>query len=251
MKLIPKAIVQRLMPYAIALVGGVFLIPTPAHANSWPPMAVPLFYLPLVASVASFGVGFLFIVLLEAWILAKRLPLQRRPAIQFVAEANLLSTIAGLAVVLIMTGLPYQIGFPGLWSREQSWLFWGIFILFFLGVGLCTSGFLKRLTPLRSVPFLVWSMVWVAILVANLSLLGVIGNLVFTPGPLMIALKLVGVAIYFSIGFVLSVVIEGFWLARRLPTTNQLGSTILLMNIRSYSYIAIPITVILLRSRFH
>jgi hypothetical protein len=39
-------------------------------------------------------------------------------------------------------------------------------------------------------------MVWVAILVANLSLLGVIGNLVFTPGPLMIALKLVGVAIY-------------------------------------------------------
>jgi hypothetical protein len=60
-------------------------------------------------------------------------------------------------------------------------------------------------------------------------------------------LQLLATAIYYSVGLVLSIVVESFWLSRRLlEKTATLGQTMLIANVRSYAYIAIPITIFLL-----
>ena len=257
MKFGPTAIEPRSIVGAIAVSIGVSLIAIPAYANSWPPMAVPFFYLPLIASIFSFGIGFILLVLLETWILKQRESVLLGRSFRLVAEANLLSTLAGLAVVIIMTGLPSLFILPTpsdllVWNVFLWYLlFWGILILFFLGVGICTAGFLKRLTPFGRGNFILWGVAWMVVLFADLVLLGIIGEIVYTPGLLITGLKLLGVATYFSIGFILSLVIEGFWLARHLSKTSTLGTTILLMNIRSYAYIVIPITIAILIEKLH
>ena len=50
---------------------------------------------------------------------------------------------------------------------------------------------------------------------------------------------------YFSVAFLLSVISEGFWLGMMLPDVgNGLLKTLLIMNVRSYAYVAFPITIL-------
>jgi hypothetical protein len=270
MNLIPKPMLQRAISFTIILAVGILLIAIPVHANSGIGSSFLLFQLPLWASLFSFGVGFLLILLLEGRILRKRESIQLWRAIRLVAEANLLSTFAGFALLPILGTLLNRIwevemefeaeGWSWLvWGKvglgRWSWLVWGMVILFFLGVGICTSGFMKRLTPLWSVHFLWWSGVWVVVLLGPLILVGppILGS--FTGGMLPGAfiagmlpttvLKLLVFANNFLIGFLLSIVVEGFWLASRLPKKITLSRTILLMNVRSYAYIVVPIISLL------
>lgn len=238
---------RRIVGTIAIAVATILLLVHPATANSWPPMAVPLFSLPLFASVVSFGAGFLLILLCEAWTLHKRETIAAWRAFRWVTEANLLSTLAGVAVVLLFTGRPFV--FSPLGDRVQTSLFLGIALIFFLGIGFSTAYFLKRFTSLqRSYP-LFWSGVWIVLLFVDLLLLGALGNIVYAKGLFLRPLKFLGVAVYFAIGFLLSLITEGAWLGWRLPEGKTLSKTLLIMNLRSYAYIAIPITVVMLRLR--
>lgn len=202
-------------------------------------MAVGLFYLPLAASVISFGVGFFLIVWLEAWILVRRENLQFWHSVRLVTQANLLSTLAGIGVVITLTGLPFELGGSPL--GNLSWIFWLIVATLVLGLGVCTAGSLKHLTKFWSGHFLIWSIVWVMILFAELTLIGLVNS------TNNWVLQLLATAIYYSVGLVLSIVVESFWMSRRLSQiTATLGQTMLIANVRSYAYIAIPITIFLL-----
>ncbi len=210
-----------------------------ARANSWPPMAVGLFYLPLAASVISFGVGFFLIVWLEAWILVRRENVQFWHSVRLVTQANLLSTLAGIGVVITLTGLPFELGGSPL--ENFSWIFWLIVATLCLGLGVSTAGTLKHLTKFWSGHFLIWSIVWAMILFTELVLIGLVNS------TNNWVLQLLATAIYYSVGLVLSVVVESFWVSRRLSEkTATLGQTMLIANVRSYAYIAIPITIFLL-----
>ncbi|HEY9652933.1 MAG TPA: hypothetical protein V6C95_19915 [Coleofasciculaceae cyanobacterium] len=212
---------------------------TAARANSWPPMAVGLFYLPLAASVISFGVGFILIVWLEAWILVRRENLQFWRSVRLVTEANLWSTLAGIGVVITLTGLPFELGgFP---LGSFSWLFWLIVATLCFGLGVFTAGSLKRLTKFWSGHSLIWSIVWAMIFFGELALISLVNS---TNNWI---LQLLATAIYYSVGLVLSIVVESYWVSRRLSEiTATLGQTLLIANVRSYAYIAIPITIFLL-----
>lgn len=219
--------------------GWLLLMSTAAKANSWPPMAVGLFYLPLAASVISFGVGFFLIVWLEAWILVRRENLQFWHSVRLVTEANLLSTLAGIGVVITLAVLPFELG--GFQQENFSLLFWLIVATVCLGLGVCTAGSLKHLTQFWSGHFLIWSIVWAMIFFAELALIDLVNS------TKNWVLQLLATAIYYSVGLVLSIVVESFWVSRRLSEkTTTLGQTMLIANVRSYAYIAIPITLFLL-----
>ncbi len=212
---------------------------TAARANSWPPMAVVLFYLPVAASVISFGVGFFLIVWLEAWLLIRRENLQLWHSVRLVTQANLLSTLAGIGVVIILSGLPYELNIR--YMGSFSLIFWLIVATLCWGLGVCTADSLKHLTKFWSGHFLIWSIVWAMILFAELALIGLVNS------TNNWVLQLLATAIYYSVGLVLSIVVESFWLSRRLlEKTATLGQTMLIANVRSYAYIAIPITIFLL-----
>jgi len=239
LSMIPTSKLQRFLVLLSVSSGWLILISTAARANSWPPMAVGLFYLPLAASVISFGVGFFLIVWLEVWILRRRENLQLWRSVRLVTEANLVSTLAGIGVVITLTGLPFELGgFP---LRNFSWLFWLIVVTLCLGLGVCTAGSLKHLTKFWSGHFLIWSIVWAMILFAELVLIDLVNS------TKNWVLQLLATAIYYSVGIVLSIVVESFWVSRRLSVkTTNLGQTMLIANVRSYAYIAIPITIFLL-----
>ena len=101
--MIPKLKLQGFLILGSLSAGWLLLMSPAAIANSWPPMAVPLFYLPLVASVVSFGIGLFLIILLEAWTLVQRENLEFWRSIRLVIGANLLSTLAGFGVVMALT----------------------------------------------------------------------------------------------------------------------------------------------------
>jgi hypothetical protein len=58
-------------------------------------------------------------------------------------------------------------------------------------------------------------------------------------------LQLLVVIAYFSVAFLLSVISEGFCLGMLLPDVgNGLLKTLLIMNVRSYAYVAFPLTIL-------
>jgi hypothetical protein len=204
-------------------------------------MGVLLLDLPLAASIVSYGIGFLLIVLLESWILAQRENLRFWHSIRLLTGANLVSTLAGVGVVIALAGLPMAFSFRG----NESLVVWLILLSLCLGLGVCTAESLKYLTQLWSGHFLLWGIVWAVIILAELLLIGVVNS------SNNQVLQLLATAIYLMVGFVLSVVVEGFWLSRYLPyKSNTLGQTLLIANLRSYAYIAIPITIFLLLRLF-
>jgi len=253
--------IAKLRPFFLSsalLVGGSLIAATPARANSWPPMAVSLFYLPLVASIISFGLGFVLIVGFEGWTLSRREKLPFWPCIGMVFGANFWSSLAGIGFVLCLSALPYlHLGLRldrGLLSFTITLLLLAIVLL---SLGWCTARALKRLTRWWSGHFLLWSLVWVAVLYGEVFLVGwiyalnpaAVVNRSFpdwqVPFYVNVLQLLAGVT-YFAVGFGLSLVVEGFWLGRCLPqATATLGKTLLIMNVRSYCYIVIPVTIFL------
>ena len=144
----------------------------PTLANSWPPMAVPIFHLPLVASIISFGIGFVLIVGCEGWTLCQR---ERRPfwsSLRMVLNANLLSTLAGGGFVLCLMALPFLFRGTGV-----DWAALTVILVTLLSLGWCTAQTLKSLTRWGRGHFLLWSLVWGALLYGEVFLVRYIYNL--------------------------------------------------------------------------
>ena len=243
----------RQLPLSLAILTAALSIAAPAQANSWPPMAVPIFHLPLVASIISFGIGFVLIVCFEGWTLCQRERRSFWSCLWMVLIANLLSTLAGGAFVLCLTALPFLY-----MGTRVDFVALALILTMLLSLGWCTARTLKSLTGWGRGHFLLWSVVWGAVLYGEVFLVRYIYDL----NPLAVVqqtfpdwrvpfyingLQLLAAALYFAVGFVLSLVFEGFWLARSLPqATTTLGKTVLVMNVRSYCYIVIPLTIWLL-----
>ena len=224
---------------------------SPARANSWPPMAIWLLQVPLSAGLISYGLGLVAIVLLESFILSQREQLPLGKAIRLSLGANLISLIMGILVILGIGGLPYGAGW------------WLLVPACFLLIGF-SQGFFAHL-KLRSPHFdwlispwpgtILWGIFWFGTLLAGLLLISIVPtiNPVTTAGgsfpdpgvPLYInALQLLAVTAFLAIGFTISLITEGFYLGQFLPKPSpNLGQTTLIMNLRSYAYIAVPITV--------
>ncbi|HEY9830771.1 MAG TPA: hypothetical protein V6D26_09335 [Stenomitos sp.] len=217
----------------------------PATANSWPPAGVLLLDLPLIASIVSFGVGLLLIIGVESITLAQRERLNQVKSIQISTVANLFSTVVGLFFVLGLASLPY--------ASVNIYLMLGLFFLF---LGVISTHFFKQI-HLRAFSWypIVWGTVWFLSLFLESILIRLINSLDWTTITIPVfsnfsldfhtnILQLLAFIIFLSVGFFLSIVSEGFCLVRFLPQpSSTLGMTILVMNLRSYAYVAIPITL--------
>lgn len=236
---------RRIVQILLLTVALLFLSAEPATANSWPPAGVLLLDLPLIASIVSFGVGLLLIIGVESITLAQRERLNQVKSIQISTVANLFSTVVGLFFVLGLASLPY--------ASLNIYLMLGLFFLF---LGVISTHFFKQI-HLRAFSWypIVWGTVWFLSLFLESILIRLINSLNWTTITIPISsnfsldfytniLQLLAFIIFLSVGFFLSIVSEGFCLVRFLPQpSSTLGMTILVMNLRSYAYVAIPITL--------
>lgn len=236
---------MRIVQVLLLTVGILLLSSETASANSWPPAGVVLLDLPLIASIASFGIGLLFIIGVESITLAQREHLNRFKSIRILTIANLFSTLIGLFFVLGVTILP-----------SYSLYLYLILGLFLILLGVVSTHFFKRINlKYLSLNPLTWSILWFLILFVEVILIDFINSLNWTTVTVPIASKLsvdfytnilqiLAFVIFLSVGFFLSLVSEGFCVVRFLPQpSSTLGMTILVMNLRSYAYVAIPVTL--------
>ena len=236
---------MRIVQVLLLTIGILLLSTETASANSWPPAGVVLLNLPLIASIASFGIGLLFIIGIESITLAQREHLKRFKSIQILTVANLFSTLVGVFFILGVTYLAYL--------SLDTYLIVGLFLILF---GSLSTHFFKRIhLKAFSLNPLLWSILWFLILLLEVTLIGFINSLNWTTVTVPIftnfrvefytnILQILAFIIFLSVGFFLSVVSEGFCLVRFLPQpSSTLGMTILVMNLRSYAYVAIPITL--------
>ena len=113
---------MRIVQVLLLTIGILLLSTETASANSWPPVGVVLLDLPLIASIASFGIGLLFIIGIESITLAQREHLKRFKSIQILTVANLFSTLIGLFFVLGVTILPsYSLYLYLIWAYFLSY----------------------------------------------------------------------------------------------------------------------------------
>lgn len=232
--------------------------PLRATANSWPPAAIWLLNIPLGSGVISYGIGLVAIALLESRILSKREQIPWRQSIKWVAIANIVSLVIGLILVVGLAALPYSIvGLPSL-------------VLLWIALTLASLSTVPhfRLPTLESKPALWWtgrSLLWAGVwlialgstpfLISGINALN-INTLTGTafPDPSVSfgtnALQLFLVMVFVTIGFALSIVSEHICLVTFLktptPKYQQIWATVWIMNLRSYGYIAIPLTLFFL-----
>jgi hypothetical protein len=238
---------MRIVQVLLLTIGILLLSTETASANSWPPAGVVLLDLPLIASIASFGIGLLFIIGIESITLAQREHLKRFKSIQILTVANLFSTLVGVFFILGLASLV-----------DPSLYTYLILGLFFILLGALSTHFFKRIRlNFLTLNPLLWGILWFLILVVEIMLVRFINSLNWTSVTVPIfsnfsidfytnILQVLAFIIFLSVGFFLSIVSEGFCVVRSLPQPSPtLGMTILVMNIRSYAYVAIPITLVL------
>ncbi|MDX2217286.1 MAG: hypothetical protein SFY66_28725 [Oculatellaceae cyanobacterium bins.114] len=229
-----------------------------ATANSWPPMAVWLLHIPLGAGLISYGIGLVAIALLEGFILSQRENLALGKSMIVTGLANLCSCLLGVLIVMGLAALPYSI--VGL-------LFLGLLyglLIFFSWSSIPLVRFKGSSQPQIwniLMHLIMWSSIWFALLLSSLLLIPAVGALNPNtvaggrfPDPTVLLIvngaQLLAVMLFVAIGFAISVVSEGFCLTRLLPqASTSLWHTVLIMNLRSYAYIAVPITLVFLMSR--
>lgn len=241
-----------LVSLGVAIALGLMLS-TAAWANSWPPMAIYLLNVPLMAGLVSYGLVLVAIAFLEAFILSKRESLPLPKSILCSIGANITSLLMGFLFVITLSSLPYTwvgwLFFGGLCSL-LVWFSWmAVPYLQFNHIQLPKLRFGLRLGS--------WTGIWSLLLLGSFWLLGNIGranprvpvSVSFDANvPLHInILQLLAVILFILIGFAVSVVSEGFSLRRSLPqSSSTLWMTAVVMNVRSYIYLALPVTVLMM-----
>lgn len=230
-----SAIHPRLMIWATGTIAILVAITLPqaAWANSWPPMAVSLFNLPLFASFISFGWGLVAIIAIEAITILKRETYSSKRVWIAVTGANLVSSITGLIFSFGLVVIPF-LNYGDDWNRRITFVLIGCLGL----MGLTTHDALRQLTPWSVGWRWLWLLFWPFNLVLALVIIGII-NAKF---PFWI--ELFCAFAYFMIGWAMSWAIEGACLAKWLPNPSvHLGRSIAIANLRSYAYVVIPLVI--------
>ncbi|MFB2895710.1 hypothetical protein ACE1CI_22615 [Aerosakkonemataceae cyanobacterium BLCC-F50] len=219
-------------------------------ANSWPPMAIGLLQIPLITGIVTYGFSLIAIVILEAIIFSQKEAVSLSKAIVYTALANFCSLMMGVIIIIGISGLPYG----------ATWLPLGIgysILLLFStqtfpitqNLSLAIEGWIFNLFA--------WGIIWFCGLFCSVFLLITVGaiNPDVTAGkpfpdwdvPFYINIvQLLGVVGFMGLGFAMSIVSEAFCLTKLLKNSSkQIKRTILIMNVRSYAYIALPITIVM------
>lgn len=216
-------------------------------------MAIWLLHAPLKTGLVSYGLGLVAIVLVEGRILARREHLPPLQAIWLATMANVCSLVIGSLMLLGLATLPYGIGWIPLL------MVYGLLSLFSTRL-FAPAADARPVSALKHVlRVATWSLHWLYLLVSSLVLLAggisqlnpttVAGSSFPDPAvPIYVnAIQLGAVMVFLGIGFVTCVVTEGYCLSRLLPGRSRtMMRTVLIMNLRSYTYIAVPITVLFL-----
>ena len=255
MRKLPKVLrglLRSLWIYLGCGLAGALILSGPAYANSWPPMAIFLFHMPMVASLAGHGLGLLGILMLEAYVLHRREQVEFGKAVWSTASANLVSLIEGLLITFMFSSLPY-ITYGGIL----------IFLLFFLPAYLflviaSNSLLPTKHTGIRRLWLVMWAIIWLVSLTISFLVLLKVGSI----NPAIAAgkpfpdpsvpfyinlLQVLAILLFLILGFTMSLVTEAFVLSKIFKNrTKHFLQTVLIMNVRSYSYIAIPITLFFL-----
>lgn len=212
---------------------GAIVAPQTAWANSWPPMAVGLFHLPMFASLISFGWGLVAIIVLESITISRREKLSFWRVGLAVLGANVISSITGIVFSFGLTSVPF-LSYGDDWTRSIT-----IIILLCLGLlGLSTHSALSQLTPWQFGSRWLWLLFWPLNLVIALVIIGILN------APLPIGLKIPCAFLYFMMGWFMSWAVEGACLAQWLPNRSvHLGQSIAIANLRSYAYLVVPLTL--------
>lgn len=229
-----------------------------AVANTWPPAAIVLLQIPIVVGFISYGTGLLGIALLEGFILSKREKLNLGKSIAVSGLANSCSLLLGILMTMGLAALPY-----GVLGISSLGILYTLLIFFsWSSVPYFQLQNLNLHSKLRPVIRLaIWSIIWFVAIVGSFQLIFIVNQLnpstvggVRFPDPnvsfLVNGLQLLTVILFLAIGFSTSVVSEAFCLIRLLPQpSTTVWRTALIMNLRSYAYIAVPITLAFLISR--
>ena len=222
----------------------ILLYADPAFANTWPPIAIQLIYTPLTVAIYTLGIGLIAIVIIESIILMRREHVSLLSALRYTLGANLLSTALGF-LLAIGFGAPPLIP-----------IYWGIFYacMVFMSIQSIPLLNLKRF-PL----WLSWGLLWLIILVGIIYLFIAISEInpatasgkPFPDWDVPFYINIIQLLLtvgFMAIGFFVSFCSEGFYLSKMLskPTTSVL-QTVWIMNLRSYVYVALPLTVFLMK----
>ncbi len=266
MRKLPKVLRGVLPPLWIylgcALAAGLILS-SPAYANSWPPMAIFLLHLPILPSFTTYGLGLVAIVVMEALILHRREKVKLFKSLGYTALANLVSLIMGCLITFSFACLP-----AALRQIELGEIFSGTMV-FFLGsllppYILLVIGSNAIFAPDHSIRnwmttiynLIMWGFVWLVGLVLTVLVFSWVRTInyglagfEFFPDhnvPFYInLLQLLDAIIFLMLGFTMSWVTEAFVLIKIFKNrTKHFLQTVLIMNVRSYCYIAIPISLL-------
>ena len=224
---------------------------SPAMANSWPPMAIWLLQIPLITGIVTYGFSLIAIVILEGIILSQKEAVSLKKAIVYTALANFCSLMMGVMILIGIGGLPYG----------ATWLPLGIGYSILVLFSAATFPITQNLSLAIGrwiFNLCCWGIIWFCGLFCSVFLLTTVGaiNPAVTAGkpfpdwdvPFYINIvQLLAVVGFMGLGFAMSIVSEAFCLTKLLNNSSkQIKKTILIMNVRSYTYIALPITIALL-----
>jgi hypothetical protein len=269
MRKLPKVLRGLLRPLWIYLgcgLAGALILSSPAYANSWPPMAIFLLHLPILPSLATYGLGLVAIVVMEALILHRREKVKLFKSLGCTALANLDSLIMGCLITFSFVCLPSvlrQIALGRIFDKSSVLLFLGSllppYIMLVVGsnaISASDNSIRNWMTTIYNL--ILWGFVWLVGLVLTVLLFDWVrtinyglANFEFFPDPkvpfYVNLLQLLGAILFLILGFTMSWVTEAFVLSKIFKNrTKHFLQTVLIMNVRSYSYIAIPITLFFL-----
>lgn len=216
---------------------------SPVLANAGLPFTIFMLNQPFFSSIATFGLAGIGIILLEAWGLYKRESLNWRSALWNSFSINLFSTLVG-----ILFSFAYAAGLNGFLliinSCLLSW-FLSSLLLGLLAERQDSPQSLLMKLLIHLINFAVSLAVFINAGILNFgignSVAFVMHQEIFTINNYITAT--LGLLI---INFLLTVIVESFWLIQHLKekSPSQLCRTVFWINVRSYSYILLPTLVL-------
>ncbi|MGB7518002.1 MAG: hypothetical protein WA896_00050 [Spirulinaceae cyanobacterium] len=223
------------------------LIISSASANFGPPQGIILLGLPVITSLYSFGSSLVIVILLEAWWLSRREEINFRQGLKLAAIANVFSTIAGFFFTVSIIVLPLSVTLLPVDFTLITLLIYLLIFSFSIGLffdlGKVSAHYLRKIRWQKfALPKQVWGIVW-GIVWFLVGLMEFLLSIQIT-GSSEESVKFFGIAVFLLVGFLLSVICEGYIIADRLPNESRtIGKTVFIMNAISYILIVSPLTL--------
>ena len=216
---------------------------SPVLANVGLPFTIFMLNLPFSSSIATFGLVGIGIILLEAWGLYQRESLNWRSALWQSFSINLFSTLMGFEFSFLYAG-GANVFLLIINSCLLSW-FLSSLLLGLLAERQDRPRSLLMKLLIHSIGFVVSLAVFIGAGILNFG----IGNrIAFSMNPQSFTINnyITATLGLLIINFLLTLVLESFWLIRHLKekSPSQLCRTVFWINVRSYSYILLPTLVL-------